>query len=165
MTRLHLIRHGRASASADDYDQLQPLGETQARLLGEHLGARRQHFDRVYVGPLKRQRETLRLMRRSAGEVGSELLPYADFRRDVIEAYETIVADAAPGQQLAAVTSNGVIGVMLEHGVNLRPPADEGMAMLANSSVSVVEIGEGGAVLREHDRVEHLTDPAMVTVL
>src|SRR5262245_7939084 len=71
MTLLHLIRHGRASATEADYDQLQPLGELQARLLGEHLGRRRQHFDGVYVGPLRRQLETLRLMREAAAEVGS----------------------------------------------------------------------------------------------
>jgi broad specificity phosphatase PhoE len=235
--RLHLIRHGRASASADDYDQLQPLGETQARLLGEHLGASGQRYDRVYVGPLKRQRDTLRLMREAAGEagagwpqeielvglreapfdvllkqhlmprlehdatlrervetlqqatersarhaamakvfghmlrlwvqgeVGSELLPYADFRRDVIGAYDTIVAGAAPDQHVAVVTSNGVIGVMLEHAVNLRPAPDEGMAMLANSSVSVLELGEQGASLRVHGGIEHLKEPELVTVL
>lgn len=71
MTLLHLIRHGRASALEADYDQLQPLGELQARLLGEHLGRRRQHFDALYVGPLRRQLETLRLMREGAAEVGS----------------------------------------------------------------------------------------------
>jgi broad specificity phosphatase PhoE len=71
MTLLHLIRHGRASALEANYDQLQPLGELQARLLGEHLGRRRQHFDAVYVGPLRRQLETLRLMREGAAEVGS----------------------------------------------------------------------------------------------
>lgn len=67
MTILHLIRHGRASALEADYDRLQPLGEQQARLLGAHLAERRQCFDGVYVGPLKRQRETWRLMREAAG--------------------------------------------------------------------------------------------------
>jgi broad specificity phosphatase PhoE len=40
-------------------------------LLGEHLRRRRQHFDAVYVGPLRRQLETLRLMREAAAEIGS----------------------------------------------------------------------------------------------
>lgn len=71
MTLLHLIRHGRASALEADYDQLQPVGELQARLLGEHLRQRQQHFDAVYVGPLRRQLETLRLMREGAAELGS----------------------------------------------------------------------------------------------
>lgn len=67
MTILHLIRHGRASALEADYDQLHAIGEQQAQLLGAHLAARRQRFDGVYVGPLKRQLETLRLMREAAG--------------------------------------------------------------------------------------------------
>jgi broad specificity phosphatase PhoE len=70
MTTLHLIRHGRAQAQADDYDQLHEVGEVQARLLGAHLAATGQRFDAVYVGPLRRQRETLRLMREAGGAVG-----------------------------------------------------------------------------------------------
>jgi broad specificity phosphatase PhoE len=67
MTTLHLIRHGRAQALADDYDQLHEMGIEQARLLGAHLAQRGQRFDAIYVGPLKRQRETMRLMREAAG--------------------------------------------------------------------------------------------------
>jgi broad specificity phosphatase PhoE len=67
MTTLHLIRHGRAQAQADDYDQLHDMGIEQARLLGAHLAQRGQRFDAVYVGPLRRQRETLRLMREAGG--------------------------------------------------------------------------------------------------
>jgi broad specificity phosphatase PhoE len=70
MTILHLIRHGRASAHEEDYDRLQPQGELQARLLGAHLAAQQQRFDGVYVGPLRRQRETWRLMREAAGPWG-----------------------------------------------------------------------------------------------
>jgi broad specificity phosphatase PhoE len=71
MTLLHLIRHGRASALEADYDRLQPLGELQARLLGEHLAEREQRFDAVYVGPLRRQLETLRIMGEGAGALGA----------------------------------------------------------------------------------------------
>jgi broad specificity phosphatase PhoE len=67
VTVLHLIRHGRASALEADYDQLHAIGEQQAQLLGSHLATRKQRFDAVYVGPLKRQLETLRLMREAAG--------------------------------------------------------------------------------------------------
>ncbi|HMI90227.1 MAG TPA: histidine phosphatase family protein [Polyangiales bacterium] len=70
VTILHLIRHGRASALEANYDQLQPLGELQARLLGAHLAEQQQRFDGVYVGPLRRQRETWRLMREAAGPWG-----------------------------------------------------------------------------------------------
>jgi broad specificity phosphatase PhoE len=76
MTTLHLIRHGRAQALADDYDQLHAVGELQARLLGAHLAQCGQRFDAVYVGPLRRQLETLRLMREAAG-AGASAWPEA----------------------------------------------------------------------------------------
>ena len=72
MTLLHLIRHGRASALEADYDQLHAIGEQQARLLGAHLAARKQRYHGVYVGPLKRQLDTLRLMREAAGTWAAE---------------------------------------------------------------------------------------------
>ena len=37
MRELLLIRHGQASFSADDYDQLSLIGEQQSSLLGEWL--------------------------------------------------------------------------------------------------------------------------------
>ena len=69
--RLHLIRHGKAAASAEDYDQLRPLGEAQARALGSHLGAIGQHFDAIHCGPHRRQIHTFELCRESAGAVGA----------------------------------------------------------------------------------------------
>src|SRR4029077_15829933 len=71
MTTLHLIRHGRATALEEDYDQLHPLGELQARLLGEHLAKSALRFDGVYVGPLRRQLPTLRWMREAAAPYGA----------------------------------------------------------------------------------------------
>lgn len=70
MTMLHLIRHGKATPAKASYDELHPLGETQARLLGAHLARVGQRFDAIYCGPLQRQRETLRLMRDAAVELG-----------------------------------------------------------------------------------------------
>lgn len=67
MTTLHLIRHGKASPAKASYDELDPIGEQQARLLGEHLGRIEQRFDALYCGPLRRQQDTLRLMREGAG--------------------------------------------------------------------------------------------------
>lgn len=59
MSTLCLVRHGQASAHAADYDQLSPLGEEQGRVLGEYWAETGQLFDRVYLGPLKRHRQTL----------------------------------------------------------------------------------------------------------
>jgi broad specificity phosphatase PhoE len=64
MSRLLLIRHGQASFHAhperafEDYDRLSVLGKQQSRALGEELAAAGVIFDRVFAGPLIRQRET-----------------------------------------------------------------------------------------------------------
>jgi broad specificity phosphatase PhoE len=233
-----LIRHGRASALEADYDQLQPLGELQARLLGEHLGRRRQHFDAVYVGPLRRQLETLRLMREAAAEVGSawpeatvldglaegpfeplmkkhvrprlpqdpqmqaivqamrgaadprardealnslfdymvglwrlgevaaeELESPSVFNARVLEALDQIAQREAVGRQVAVVTSNGVIGVLLQH-VGLEPANGSTRHRLYNSSVSLLELDvERRAVARGSNSTEHLSDPEHLTLI
>jgi broad specificity phosphatase PhoE len=61
MSTLALVRHGQASFFADNYDQLSPLGEQQARLLGEYWVKRGQRFDAVFTGPRVRQIETAAL--------------------------------------------------------------------------------------------------------
>lgn len=58
MSELHLVRHGQASAQAEDYDRLSPLGEEQSRALGDFWAAREVGFDRVLVGPRRRHRQT-----------------------------------------------------------------------------------------------------------
>lgn len=65
--RLLLIRHGQASADADDYDQLSERGYEQARLLGEQWAAEGIELDAVYVGPRKRHRQTAETL---ASELG-----------------------------------------------------------------------------------------------
>ena len=81
MSRLLLIRHGQASFQAhperafEDYDKLSELGRRQSRALGEELAAAGVVFDRVYAGPLERQRETAA----GVGEVyGALELPWPD---------------------------------------------------------------------------------------
>ncbi len=75
MSTLTLVRHGQASFFADNYDQLSPLGEQQARLLGEYWVRRGVRFDEVYSGPRVRQIETAAL----AGEAFiSAGLPWPD---------------------------------------------------------------------------------------
>ena len=69
MGSLLLIRHGQASFAADDYDQLSPLGEAQARRLGAHLA--RGRIDALYSGPRKRQLDTARGARAAAEQAGA----------------------------------------------------------------------------------------------
>lgn len=58
MTRIVLARHGQASAQAEDYDVLSPLGHDQARLLGGGLAALKLQDPVVATGTLKRQIDT-----------------------------------------------------------------------------------------------------------
>jgi broad specificity phosphatase PhoE len=80
MSRLFIVRHGQASFLEADYDKLSPKGEVQSRLLGEYWAQLRLHFDAVYTGPRKRQRDTARIV----GEV---------YRRAGLEWPEPIVHD------------------------------------------------------------------------
>lgn len=62
MSQLILVRHGQAAFLTDDYDRLSPLGEEQARRLGEYWTLRNVTFDAVFTGPRKRQRDTGRIV-------------------------------------------------------------------------------------------------------
>jgi len=69
MSRLVLIRHAQATLSGErnrafsDYDRLSPLGVTQADHLGMEFVAAGLRFDRVFVGPSQRHRETAAAVR------------------------------------------------------------------------------------------------------
>ena len=58
MSTLALVRHGQANFFTDDYDRLSELGKRQSRVLGEYWLEKGVAFDEVYVGTLRRQRET-----------------------------------------------------------------------------------------------------------
>jgi len=70
MSTLALVRHAQASFFADNYDQLSPLGEQQARLLGEYWVRRGTRFDEVYTGPRVRQIETAALAGEAFAKAG-----------------------------------------------------------------------------------------------
>ncbi len=53
-----MVRHGQASFGGPAYDQLSALGEEQARALGDAWAAQAVRVDRVYIGPLRRHRQT-----------------------------------------------------------------------------------------------------------
>jgi broad specificity phosphatase PhoE len=61
MGTLLLVRHAQASFLEENYDKLSPLGEAQARLLGEYWVQRKMVFDRTCVGPCVRHKDTLKL--------------------------------------------------------------------------------------------------------
>ena len=74
--RLLMVRHGQARVDAgltDGYDRLSDLGWRQAELLGRHWLDAGVVFDRTFVGPLRRQRETAEAVARVFAASGVEL--------------------------------------------------------------------------------------------
>jgi broad specificity phosphatase PhoE len=69
---LYLVRHGQASFFAENYDRLSPLGELQARRLGEFLAARGVRFDAAYSGPAVRQQRTAEIIVATMAERGCQ---------------------------------------------------------------------------------------------
>lgn len=70
MGSLLLVRHGQASFLSEDYDRLSPLGEEQARRLGQAWVRRGVRLDGAFVGPRLRQRRTAELVLEVLGEAG-----------------------------------------------------------------------------------------------
>jgi broad specificity phosphatase PhoE len=58
MSQIYFFRHAQASYLSDNYDKLSPHGEIQSAALGQYLVEKKIHLDRIYVGPLVRQRHT-----------------------------------------------------------------------------------------------------------
>lgn len=67
---LTLVRHGQASFLEENYDKLSPLGEKQARILGEYWARRGVVFDCVYSGPHVRQIGTAEIVGQALREAG-----------------------------------------------------------------------------------------------
>jgi broad specificity phosphatase PhoE len=62
VSRVLLTRHAQASFLEANYDKLSPVGEAQARQLGEYWARRVLIFQRVCSGPRIRQKETARIV-------------------------------------------------------------------------------------------------------
>jgi broad specificity phosphatase PhoE len=62
VSRLLLVRHAQASFLQPDYDKLSPLGERQARILGEYWAGQRLAFHRAGTGPRVRQKQTANIV-------------------------------------------------------------------------------------------------------
>jgi len=73
MSRLLYIRHAQASYGAADYDQLSEKGYEQASILGQHLAKSGVELHNIYVGPLKRQNQTLDKVREAYSNAGIQL--------------------------------------------------------------------------------------------
>lgn len=107
MATLLLIRHGQASYGEADYDRLSTRGEQQARELGKFLADAR--LDKLFVGPLRRQRDTAALACEVAGNLPApeplaELAEYPAF--DLIQHFmPKLVAEDPKFAQLTQTPS------------------------------------------------------------
>jgi len=96
MGAIYLLRHGQASFGSSDYDQLSPLGQQQARVLGQALTTRGVQPDVVISGTLQRHRDTARgcLVAMNAEPRWDELPGVNEFdHEDVIRQAEPRYAD------------------------------------------------------------------------
>jgi broad specificity phosphatase PhoE len=57
--RVVYVRHGQASLFSDNYDQLSALGQIQSQRIGEFYLNQGLNFDKVFIGPLHRHKQTL----------------------------------------------------------------------------------------------------------
>ncbi len=62
MSKLFFFRHAQASFLADNYDELSAHGEKQSEELGKYLVKNGFHFDKIFVGPLSRQKKTFEIV-------------------------------------------------------------------------------------------------------
>ena len=60
MTTILLARHGQASFGQENYDRLSELGETQAKMLGQHYANTQRRIDAIFTGKLVRQQDSAR---------------------------------------------------------------------------------------------------------
>ncbi|GAB4400928.1 MAG: histidine phosphatase family protein [Rhodoferax sp.] len=68
MGRYYLVRHGQASFTAANYDQLSDLGQRQCQQLGRHWAALGVRFDAVLCGPLRRHAQSLQAIGQGLGQ-------------------------------------------------------------------------------------------------
>lgn len=68
MAVVYLIRHGQASFGKQDYDQLSPIGERQARIIGHHMQRFLPALDGLCSGGMVRQDRSAEIAREAMGQ-------------------------------------------------------------------------------------------------
>lgn len=114
MTTLVLIRHGQASALAEDYDQLSGIGAEQGRRTGLHLEAlfRVERPPELLVGPRRRHAQTLAAMREAAPAIPEAALAPALDEHHGVQLVKLLMPEYAErahpfGEAIRAVRSGG----------------------------------------------------------
>jgi broad specificity phosphatase PhoE len=123
---IYLIRHGQAGAR-HAYDQLSPLGQQQAILLGQYFAQQDLRFDQVITGALQRQQHTAQLaLGQTTQQMTHDITPQLDTRWNefsLSEVYqgmlplllrddETFVTDYAMMQETLRVEPHAVRGAV-----------------------------------------------------
>lgn len=98
MAEMILIRHGQASFGADNYDKLSDIGHAQSRRAGEALRQRGWVPDRIVVGSLVRQMETLNSMGYDTPEIHAGFNEY-DFHNLLAARFDGAVPDVVMGDR------------------------------------------------------------------
>ncbi len=62
MSKIYFFRHAQASYLANNYDKLSEKGEAQSAELGKYLVDKKIQFDKIFVGPLERQKHTCEIV-------------------------------------------------------------------------------------------------------
>jgi broad specificity phosphatase PhoE len=101
MGRLLVVRHAQASFLSQNYDQLSPRGETQARLLGEYWVKHNVVFDRVCSGPALRHRQTAELVCEAYRKAGRGFPSPS-----VMDEFDEFQGDAVLSQSLPELLAN-----------------------------------------------------------
>lgn len=73
MSTITYIRHGQASLFSADYDNLSETGWQQAKLLGNYFAEHHHQVDKIFLGPLKRHRQTLEGIQKGMAAKGKSL--------------------------------------------------------------------------------------------
>ena len=103
MAKIYLVRHGQASFGAADYDQLSPLGAQQCELLGQHWRAMGLRFDAVWMGSLKRHRQSMEAIAAGLGKSPADVEEMPATMEELINAIAVLAEVsglAAKGEQL-----------------------------------------------------------------
>lgn len=70
MSWIRFVRHAQASFGAANYDHLSEIGFKQSMKLGEYLAEHKRLYDKVYMGPLLRHRQTYETVKKQYEIVG-----------------------------------------------------------------------------------------------
>jgi len=124
MGRLFLVRHGQACFLSQNYDQLSPLGETQARHLGSYWAKRKMVFDRAGTGPSQRHRQSAEIASEAYRAAG---LPFPELA--VMNEFDEFKGPAVLGQSLPQLRAHDSRIRDLEHA--MQAAGDEGQKRAA----------------------------------